>query len=82
VFGHGRLHPLGQCRRRGFARAQVPDDREACEWLQPEPTEDQHDQPQPQDRCGDAPGDGQAAAAATGWVGENLVAEDGGAVGL
>jgi hypothetical protein len=41
------MHALWQCRRPGFARAEVADDREASERLQPEPAEDQHDQPQP-----------------------------------
>jgi len=82
VTGHGGLHPLGQCRRRGFARAEVADDREAGERLQPEPAEDQHHQPQPQGRRRDASGDGQAATTTTRGVGENLVAEDGGGVVL
>ena len=82
MAGHGGLHPLGQRRRRGFARAEVTDDREAGERLQPEPAEDQHEQPQPQGRRRDAPDDGQAAAAPTRGIGEDLVAEDGGGVGL
>jgi hypothetical protein len=44
-------------------------DRKAGKWLQPEPTEDQHDQPQAQGRGADAPGDGQATPPATSGVG-------------
>jgi hypothetical protein len=80
--GHGGLHPLGQRRRRGFARAEVTDDREAVERLQPEPAEDQHEQPQPQGRRRDAPGDGQAATTTTRGIGEDLMGEDGARVGL
>jgi hypothetical protein len=76
------LHPLGQCRRSGFPGAEVADDREAGERLQPEPTEDQHQQPQPQGGRREASGDGQATAATTRAGDENLVAEDGGELGL
>jgi hypothetical protein len=54
----------------------VPDDREAGERLQPQPPEDEHGQPQPECRRGDAPGDGQATTATTRRVGENLVAKN------
>jgi hypothetical protein len=60
----------------------VTDDREARKRLQPEPTKEQHNQPQPQDRRRDAPGDGQTTATATRGIDENLMAEDGGGVGL
>ncbi|MFI5003407.1 MAG: hypothetical protein ACHQE6_00185 [Solirubrobacterales bacterium] len=60
----------------------MTDDREASERLQPKPPEDQHDQPQPQGRRRDAPGDRKATTTATRGIDENLMARDGGGVRL
>jgi hypothetical protein len=79
---HGSLHALRQRRRCGLPSAEVAYDRKAGERLQSEPAEDQHDQPQPQGRRHDAPGDGQAMAATTRRIAEDVVAKNGGGIVL
>jgi hypothetical protein len=75
------LHPLGQRRRHASTAAEIANDWYAGERLKAEPAEDEYGQPQRQNRRGDAPGDGQTAAASTCGIGEDLV-QGGGVVRL
>jgi len=79
---HCSLHPLGQSRRCGLPCAEGAYDRKAGERLQSKPAEDQHDQPQPQARRHDAPGNGEAMAAATRGIAEDVVTKNGRGNGL
>jgi hypothetical protein len=80
--GDRRPHSLGQLRRRRRAPADVADHGDAGERLQAESAEDQHDQPEPEHGDRRAPGDGQAPPPPTAWIGEDLVAQNAGWLGI